>query len=283
MATTSPVAASDRWVENAAPDRRTRRRLDLRELWAYRELVWFFAARDLKVRYKQTALGAVWAVLQPVTGAVVFTFVFRRLAKVPSEGVPYLVFAFAGMAAWSYISASLNAATSSLVGNVSLVTKVWFPRIAAPVAAVVPSLVDLGASLVLLAVLMAVTGVAPGFGLLLLPLCLVGLVALALGAGLALATYNVEYRDVKNVIGLLIQLWLFASPVAYPSSLVEGNWRYLYAVNPVAGLLDAFRWSTLGTPAPGLPLLVSLASLAVIVLFGLRTFLKSERRFADVI
>ncbi|CAN5564053.1 ABC transporter permease [soil metagenome] len=283
MATTSSGATVDRWVENAAPDLRTRRRLDLRELWAYRELVWFFAARDVKVRYKQTALGAVWAVVQPVAGSIVFTVVFRRLARVPSDGVPYLVFAFAGMAAWSYISASLNAATMSLVGNVSLVTKVWFPRIAAPVAAVLPGLVDLGISLVLLAVLMAVTGVVPSLALVFLPLCVAGFVVLALGFGLALATYNVEYRDVKNVIGLLIQLWLFASPVAYPSSLVKGAWRYLYAVNPMAGLLDLFRWSTLGTPAPGLPLLVSLASMAAISAFGLRSFLKAERRFADVI
>lgn len=270
-----------RWVENRPSS--GARALDLGELWAYRELVGFLALRDLKARYKQAAFGVGWAVLQPVVTAAVFTVVFHQLADVPSDGVPYVVFALLGSTVWSYFSTSLNRATSSLVGNASLITKVYFPRIAATLAALLPGLVDLAIGLLLVALVMAVTGVTPGPALLALPLCVAGLLVVALGAGLVLATLNVTYRDVGSVFGLLTQAWLFASPVAYPSDLVDGWWRWLYAANPMAGVLDAFRWALLGTARPGAELLVSAAAGLALGTAGVRYFQGAERRFADVI
>ncbi len=275
------TSVADRWVENRAPT--GWHKLDLRELWAYRELVAFLAVRDVKVRYKQAALGMLWAVLQPLAGALVFTLVFDRIANLPSDGIPYPVFAFVGVMVWTYFTTSVQTAMSSLVGNVGLVTKVYFPRMAAPIAAVLPGLLDMGISLVILAVLMVVYGVTPGWALLALPLWIVLLVALAFGVGLILATLNVRYRDVKGVSSLLLQLWLFASPVAYSSSVVEGRWGPLYDLNPMAGLIDAFRWSLLGTPAPGADALLSLVVLVVLLVVGLAVFAREERRFADII
>lgn len=271
---------SSEWIENRADGRA---RIGIAELWRYRELVWFFAMRDVKVRYKQAALGAAWAVLQPVAGAVVFTVVFGRLAKAPSDDIPYLLFAFAGVSLWSYFSSSITNATSSLVGNVSLVTKVYFPRLAAPVAAVLPALVDLGVAMVILAILMAVFGWAPTLAIVTLPLWVLATVALALGVGLSLATVNVRYRDVKNAIGLFIQLWLFTTPVGYSSELIHGGWRYLYYLNPMAGIIDGFRWSLFGRPAPTAFSLLSLLVLLVALWSGCRLFARGERRFADVI
>jgi lipopolysaccharide transport system permease protein len=275
------TARADReWIENR-PD--GRRRIDLAELWQYRELVGFFAIRDVKVRYKQAALGASWAVLQPVAGAVVFTVLFGRLVKAPSDGVPYLLFAFAGVSLWSYFSSSITNATSSLVGNVSLVTKVYFPRLAAPVAAVLPGLVDLGVALVILAVLMVAFSWAPTLAILTLPFWILATVLLALGVGLGLATLNVRYRDVKNAIGLFMQLWLFVSPVGYSSELIHGNWRYLYYLNPMAGIVDGFRWSLFGRPTPTWFTAISFSVLVLALWGGCRLFAQGERRFADVI
>jgi len=275
------TAVPDRWVENRAPT--GWHKVDVRELWAYRELIAFLAIRDVKVRYKQAALGMVWAVLQPLAGALVFTVVFDRIANLPSDGIPYPVLAFVGVTVWTYFTTSVQTAMSSLVGNVGLVTKVYFPRMAAPIAAVLPGLLDMGISLGILAILLVIYGVAPGLPLLLLPVWIVILVALAFGVGLVLATLNVRYRDVKGVSGLLLQLWLFASPVAYASSVVEGRWGPFYDLNPMAGLIDAFRWSLLGAPAPGLDSLASLAVLVVILVAGLAIFAREERRFADII
>jgi lipopolysaccharide transport system permease protein len=275
------TSVSDRWVENRAPT--GWHKVDLRELWAYRELIAFLAIRDVKVRYKQAVLGMAWAVLQPLAGAVVFTLVFDRIANLPSDGIPYPVFAFVGVTVWTYFTTSVTTAMSSLVGNVGLVTKVYFPRMAAPIAAVLPGLLDMAISLLILVVLMVVYGVTPGLGLLALPLCVVVLVALAFGVGLILATLNVRYRDVKGVSSLLLQLWLFASPVAYGSSVIRDRWELLYALNPMAGLIDAFRWSLLGAPAPGTEALPSLAVLAVILVAGVAVFAREERRFADII
>jgi ABC-type polysaccharide/polyol phosphate export permease len=275
------TSVADRWVENRAPT--GWHKIDLRELWAYRELIVFLAIRDVKVRYKQAVLGMAWAVLQPLAGALVFTLVFDRIAKLPSDGIPYPVFAFVGVMVWSYFTASVQTAMSSLVGNVGLVTKVYFPRMAAPIAAMGPGLLDMGISLLILAVLMAVYGVTPGIALLALPLCIVVLVALTFGVGLILATLNVRYRDVKGVSSLLLQLWLFASPVAYASSVIRDRWAALYALNPMAGLIDAFRWSLLGTPAPKPSALIGLVILVLILVAGLAVFAREERRFADII
>jgi ABC-type polysaccharide/polyol phosphate export permease len=275
------TSVADRWVENRAPT--GWHKVDLRELWAYRELIVFLAVRDVKVRYKQAALGMLWAVLQPLAGALVFTVVFGRIADLPSDGIPYPVFAFVGVTVWSYFTTSVTTAMSSLVGNVGLVTKVYFPRMAAPIAAVLPGLLDMGISLLLLVPLCVHYGVRPGPALLALPFCVVALVALAFGVGLVLATLNVRFRDVKGVSSLLLQLWLFASPVAYASSVVEGRWGPLYDINPMVGIIDAFRWSLLGTPRPGLDVLVSLGVTTVLLLAGVAVFAREERRFADII
>ena len=275
------TALTDRWVENRAPS--GWHKVDVGELWAYRELIAFLAIRDVKVRYKQAVLGMFWALLQPLAGALVFTVVFGRIADLPSDGIPYPVFAFVGVTVWTYFTTSVTTAMSSLVGNVGLVTKVYFPRMAAPIAAVLPGLLDMGISLLLLVPLLVYYDVTPGPALLALPLCLVVLVALAFGVGLILATLNVRYRDVKGVSSLLLQLWLFASPVAYASSVVEGRWGPLYDINPMAGLIDAFRWSLLGAPAPGLSALVSVVITAVLLLAGVAVFAREERRFADII
>jgi ABC-type polysaccharide/polyol phosphate export permease len=259
------------------------RGLDLRELWQYRELGGFLALRDLKVRYKQAALGVLWAVLQPLVGAVVFTIVFQRLAKVPSDGIPYPVFAFLGLAVWGYVSSGVTKASQSLVSNSPLVTKVYFPRVLAPGASVLPGLLDLGISLVVLGLLMLAYHVTPSWAVLTLPLWLAALVVVTLSVGVWLAALNVQYRDVNHAITLLIQLWLFVSPVAYPSSLVPQTWRPLYALNPLVGVLDGFRWAVLGAPWPGSELLLSLGMTAALLVSGVLYFQRVERRFADVI
>lgn len=273
--------SSDVWVENRPTA--GRRALDWRELWRYRELVGFLAARDIKVRYKQAAFGMLWAVLQPLSGLVVFSIVFGKLAKVPSEGVPYPLFAFAGMMVWTLFSGGVDTATTSLVSNSALVTKVYFPRVAAPLASVLPRLVDFVVALGLFAVLLVVQGHLPGWHVIALPLVVVWAVLLAFGVGLGLATLQVRYRDAHHGLTLLMQLWLYASPVAYPSSLVPHRWLWLYALNPMVGVLDTARWSVLGTPAPGLPALLSLAVGAAVLGVGVSVFARNERRFADII
>ncbi len=269
------------WVENRPTA--GRRAVDWRELWRYRELVAFLALRDIQVRYKQAAFGMLWAVVQPLAGLVVFTVVFGRLAKVPSDGVPYPLFALVGMTVWTLFSGGLNGATTSLVANAALVSKVYFPRIAAPLASVLPRLVDFAVALGLLAVLLVATGHLPGPQVVLLPLVALWTVVLAFGVGLALATVQVRFRDAHHALTLLVQLWLYASPVAYPSSLVPGAWRWAYALNPVTGILDTARWVLLDTAAPGWPAVVSLVVTAALLVAGVGTFARGERRFADVI
>lgn len=259
------------------------RSLDWIELWRYRELVVFLALRDIKVRYKQAVFGILWAVLQPLAGMLVFTVVFHRLAHVPSDGVPYILFAFTGMMVWSLFSSGLDAATTSLVANSALVTKVYFPRVAIPLASVLPRLVDFGVSLLLLTVLLVIERHPPGPQVLLLPVIVVWAVLLAFGVGLIFATVHVRYRDAHHAMSLLVQLWLYASPVAYPSTLVPDDWRWAYSLNPLVGLLDAARWAVLGTPAPGAYVLVSAATGLVALMFGVRLFARNERRLADVI
>ena len=254
-----------------------------KELWAYREMVLFLAVRDLQVRYKQAVFGILWAVVQPLVGAAVFVVVFSRLADVPSDGLPYLLFAFLGYAVWTYFSSSLTSANASLVANSALVTKVYFPRLAAPLSSVLPGLVDLGIALVMAGVLMAVFGVAPGWPLLTLPLWLFLVALLAFGVGVLLATLNVKYRDAHFAVGLLTQLWLFASPVAYPTSLVPDRWQLVYHLNPMTGVLEGFRWSVLDGRPPGASALLSLLVGVLLLCAGLTYFLRSERRFADVI
>lgn len=284
-ATQSPAGdARDRkrWVENA-PSRGWLPRLDLAELWASRELVLILALRNVKIRYKQTVLGVGWAILQPLAAVAIFTVVMRRLAHLPSEGIPYPVFVYGGLAVWVYFANGANMAAESLAQYRDLVTKVYFPRLLAPLAAVMPSLIDLGISILAVGVFMAVFGVAPGWAIVLLPLWIVAAFATTFGVGVWLSALNARYRDVRNALTFLLQIWLFATPVAYPSSLVHGAWRFLLYLNPVAGVVTGFRWSLVGTQRPGLAALVSLASGLVVLASGLVYFARVERRLADYV
>jgi ABC-type polysaccharide/polyol phosphate export permease len=276
-------AASDArgWIENRPT--RGLRWPNLNELWQYRELAAFLALRDLKVRYKQAFFGAAWAIVQPLAAVVVFTVVFRRFAHVPSEGIPYPIFALAGLTAWTYTSTTVTKTTQSLVGDSALITKVYFPRLIAPMAALFLGLVDLSFSLLLLFALMPIYHVHPGPPLVTLPIWIAMMICAVFGVGLWLGTLNVTYRDVNQAIGLLVQLWMFASPVAYPSSVVPDAWRPAYFLNPMAGVIESLRWALVGTPWPGNVVLVSLAATLLLLVTGVLFFEHTERRFADVI
>ena len=268
------------WLENR-PSTGWLPRVNFRELWLYRDLTYFLALRDLKLRYKQTAFGVAWAILQPLAGVLVFSIVFGRLADVPSDGIDYPVFVYAGLSVWIYLSGAVDAAAQSLVEHRDLVTKVYFPRLLAPLAAVLPGIIDLLIAFAILAVFMAVYGVEPTPALALLPIWVLAATALALAVGLWLSALNALYRDVRYALTFALQLWLFASPVVFPSSLVEGWWRYLFAANPAVGLLDGFRWSLIGGPPPGAEDLVSLGVGVVLMATGATYFRRVERRLAD--
>jgi ABC-type polysaccharide/polyol phosphate export permease len=269
------------WIENRPT--RVLRWPDPKELWQYRELAGFLALRDLKVRYKQAVFGAAWAVLQPLAAVVVFTVVFEHFAKVSSDGIPYPVFALAGLTVWSYASTTVIKTTQSLVSNESLVTKVYFPRLLVPVAALFPALVDLLLSLVVLLIFVLSYHVHPSWALVTLPLWIIQMMLCILGIGLLLGALNVSYRDINQAISLFVQLWMFVSPVAYPSSAVPAFWRPLYFVNPMAGVIEGFRWSALGVPWPGRVVFLSLVTTIVLLIGGIAFFGRTERRFADVI
>ena len=271
-----------RWVENA-PSHAWLPRVDVAELWASRELVLILALRNVKVRYKQTTLGVAWALVQPLAGVAIFTIVMRRLANVPSEGIPYPVFAFAGLAVWTYFASAATAAAESLAQYRELVTKVYFPRLLAPLAAILPGLIDLGISIVAVGVFMAIFGVRPSWAIVLLPLWVVAAAVTTFGVGVWLSALNARYRDVRNGLGFLLQIGLFATPVVYPSSLVHGSARLLLYVNPVAGVVEGFRWSLIGAPRPGLEALVSLATALLVLSAGIVYFARVERRLADFI
>ncbi len=257
---------------------------DLAELWRYRELVYFLIWRDLKVRYKQTLLGAAWAILQPLATMVVFSVFFGRLAKIPSEGLPYPLFAYAALVPWSFFASGLGRSTTSLVGSQNLITKVYFPRLVIPLAAVLSGLVDFALAFVVLIGLMIAYAAVPGpAALMIVPLLALALVT-CLGVGLWLSALNVKYRDVGHAVPLLIQLWLFATPIAYPSSLLAEPWRTLYAINPMVGVVEGFRWALLGAEVvhPGMFVVSALVALALLA-SGVLGFLRMERDFADVV
>lgn len=257
--------------------------LGLGELFERRELIGFLALRDLKVRYKQAVLGVAWAVLQPLLGMVVLTIVFGRLARLPADGLPYPVFAYLGYAVWSYVSGSTNVAVHSLVNNAGIVTKVYFPRLAVPLAATLPGLVDLLFAAVLLIPLMIFYGVTPGMTLLAAPIALAIVFATVLGLGLLLASAHVRYRDVGQLLGVFTQLWFLMSPIAYAVTLVPERWRFVYALNPLSGALQMLRWAVLGGTAPGWSVAVSAASAAALLAAGSRYFARNARHFADII
>lgn len=260
------------------------RGLGLRELWRNRELLFFFVWRDVKLRYAQTLLGAAWAVLQPFLTMVVFSLFFGRLAGVPSDGVPYPVFSFAALVPWTFFATGLSRSADSLVSHQGLLTKIYFPRLALPIAAVLAGLLDFAIGLVVLLAMLPFFGIAPTANALwLVPLVVVSAIA-ALGAGSFLAALNVRYRDVHQALPFLVQLWLFASPIAYPSSLLSEPWRMIYGLNPMAGVVEGFRWALLGTgPAPVGMLLVSTLTAVALLVGGAYVFRRMERSFADVV
>lgn len=258
--------------------------LKLREIWDYRELLYFLVWRDIKVRYKQTALGAGWAIIQPLMTMVVFSVFFGGLGKMPSDGIPYPIFAFAALVPWTFFANGLNQASNSLVGSSHLITKVYFPRLIVPLASVLSSIVDFLIAFVVLIGMMVFYGMVPTLNALWLPLFLLLALVTALGVGLWLSALNVEYRDVRHLLGFVTQIWLFATPIAYPSSLLPEPWRSIYGLNPMAGVVEGFRWALLGTnSAPG-PLIAVSASAAILILVtGAFYFRRMERTFADVV
>ena len=259
-------------------------RLPLSELWASRELIGFLVWRDIKLRYKQTLLGAAWAIIQPVLTMVVFSLFFGRLAGVPSDGVPYPLFSFAALVPWTLFSFGLTQATQSVVGSQHLITKVYFPRLAIPLAAVLSGVVDFVIALGVLLAMMAAYGIAPTSHVIWLPFFTALALVAALGAGLWLSALNVEYRDVRYAVPFLTQLWLFATPIAYPGSLLSEPWRTLYGINPMAGAVEGFRWALLGTaPVPAGMTAISVVATIVMLAGGVLYFQRMERTFADVV
>jgi lipopolysaccharide transport system permease protein len=276
----------------AYPPRRTLRleaprswqTLNLAELWEYRELLFFFVWRDIKVRYKQTVLGALWAIIQPLTTTFAFAILFGRLGGMSRHvDGPYALHVFAGMLPWTFFANAVTSAANSLVGSGHLISKVYFPRLLVPLAAIASGLIDFAISFVVLLIMMAIYGVAPTSSMLAAPLFLLGTIAAAAGTGILFAALVVTFRDVRCIVPFALQLWLFASPVLYSIEMIPARWRLLYAINPMAGLISGFRASVLGGPAPLDVILVSSVSAALLLAAAVRYFVQVERRFADVI
>jgi len=258
--------------------------IDFRELWMTRELLYFFVWRDIKIRYKQTAIGAAWAVLQPFLTMVVFSLFFGALAKIPSQGLPYPIFYYSALLPWMYFASALQNATNVVVEQQRVITKVYFPRLVLPLSAVVGGLLDFAISFVVFLGMMTYYRIAPSPAILLFPCFLLLAVLTALGVGLWLSALNAIYRDVRYVLPFLVQFWLFASPVAYPSSLVPGRWRWVYGLNPMAGVIEGFRWSLTGRGEPPSVLVaVTTAMVLVMLIGGVAYFQRMEGTIADVV
>ena len=253
------------------------------EIWRYRELLVFFVTRDIKVRYKQTILGAGWAIIQPLMAMVVFTIFFGKLARVPSDGLPYPVFSLAALVPWTYFAAAISAGSASVGAYQHIISKVYFPRLLIPMAAVLSPLLDFAIAFGILVALMLWYGIVPGAAVIWLPAFMLLAVATAAAASVWLSALNVRYRDVRFVVPFAVQIWMFATPVAYPASLVPAKWRVFYGLNPMAGVIEGFRWALIGGPAPGLMTLVSAVVVAVALVGGIVYFRSFEGTFADVI
>jgi lipopolysaccharide transport system permease protein len=258
--------------------------LNLRDLWVYRELVFFMIWRDIKVRYKQTLLGAAWAVIQPVLTMLIFNFIFGTVAKVNTEGIPYPIFSYCALLPWGLFSAALNNASRSLTTNQNMVSKIYFPRLVLPLASVLGGLVDFAIAFLILIVLMIYYKVTPTTAIWTLPLFLVLTVVTALGVSLWLSAINVQYRDVNYVLPFLTQFWLFLTPVAYSANVISAKWQVVYSLNPMAGVVNGFRWALLGTnTGPNMNMAVSVGISLVFLVSGLFYFRSMERTFADTI
>lgn len=260
------------------------RTLNLAELWRYRELLWFLAMRDIKLRYKQTVLGVAWAVLQPLLTMIIFSIFFGRLGGMPSDGIPYPLFVLCALLPWQLFAYALSQSSNSVVNEQRLITKVYFPRLIVPISSVLSGLVDFGVAFALLLVMMVWYGVTPSWAVVTVPFFVLLVLAAALAVGLWLAALNVQYRDFRYTIPFLTQFWMFASPVAYSSSLVPPAWRPLYGLNPMAGVIEGFRWALLNKEDPAWGLLaMSTAAVAVLLIGGLFYFRRMEKTFADVV
>jgi lipopolysaccharide transport system permease protein len=258
--------------------------LRLGDLWEYRELLYFLVWRDIKVRYKQTALGAIWAIIQPFTTMVVFSLFFGKLAKIPSDNIPYPIFCYAALVPWTFFANGLTQSSESLVGNANLIRKVYFPRLTIPVAAVLSGIVDFGLAFVVLLGMMLYYGIVPTANVVWLPLFLLLALVSSLGIGLWLSALNLKYRDVRYVVPFLTQIWLFVTPIAYPSTLLPARWQLVYGLNPMAGVVRGFRWALLGTQtAPGPIVIVSALASLLILAGGVFYFRRMERTFADLV
>jgi len=258
--------------------------LKLSELWEYRELLYFLVWRDIKVRYKQTALGASWAIIQPFFTMVVFSLFFGRLARMPSDGIPYPIFSFAALVPWSFFANGLSQSSNSLVGSSNLITKVYFPRLIIPLASSFSGVVDFLIAFAVLIVMMLYYSLLPTFNVVWLPLFFLLAMVTSLGVGLWLSALNVEYRDVRFIVPFITQFWLFVTPIAYPSSLLPEPWHTLYGLNPMVGVVEGFRWALLGTKtAPGPIIAVSSAAAIVILITGALYFRRMEKTFADIV
>lgn len=258
--------------------------LNLQELWRYRELLYFLVWRDIKVRYKQTALGASWAVIQPFGTMVVFSLFFGELASIPSDGVPYPIFSYAALVPWTFFAQGLTQSAASLVSSQDLIKKVYFPRLAIPIASVLAGLVDFAIAFVVLMGMMLFYGIIPTMHVIWIPALLVLALITSLGVGLWFSALNVLYRDVAYIVPFLVQFWLFATPIAYPSSLLPEKWRIVYSLNPMVGVVEGFRWALVGTEtAPGPMIVVSVFAAIAILIGGAFYFRWMERSFADAV
>lgn len=259
--------------------------LKLRELWNYRELLYFLTWRDIKVKYKQTALGALWAILQPFMTMIVFSLFFGRLAQIPSDGVPYPLFSFAALVPWTFFATGLTMSSNSLVGSSNLIKKVYFPRLTIPIATVLSGAVDFLIAFVVLLILMLFYGVLPTANVIFLPFFVLLAFVTSLGVGLWLSALNVQFRDIRYIVPFLTQFWLFITPIAYPSSLIENpTLRAIYGINPMAGVVEGFRWALLGTDnAPGVVIIASTVAAVLLFISGMFYFRRMEKTFADVV
>jgi homopolymeric O-antigen transport system permease protein len=258
--------------------------LNFRELWKFRELLYFLIWRDLKVRYKQTVLGAAWAIIQPLLTMLVFSLFFGKLARVPSDGVPYPLFAFTGLVPWTFFANAITQSSNSLIGSQHLITKVYFPRLVIPIASVLSGILDFVIAFVVLIGMILYYGFIPGITILTIPFFFLIALITALGTGLWLSALHVEFRDVRYIVPFLSQFWLFSTPVAYPSSLLAERWQIIYALNPMVGVVEGFRWALLQTPNPPAPVLaVSTITAIFLLITGALYFKRMERTFADVV
>jgi len=257
--------------------------VDFHELWNYRELLISFTMRDIKIRYKQTALGFLWAIIQPLFMMVIFTIIFGGFAKIPSDGVPYPLFSFSALLPWMLFSEGLTRSTMSMVSNANIMTKVYFPRLIMPISGILSPLVDFAVSISILVVMMAYYGFVPTINVVFLPLFILLALATSLGVGLWLSALNVKYRDFQYTIPFIIQLWMYASPVVYPASMLPQSIQFLYGLNPMAGVIEGFRWALLGTAVPNSIIFVSVCMVAVMLVSGMFYFRRMEQYYADIV